>query len=159
MTANQVTQVHKDIDVELDNFYAKSLNFFEWRFPDPSEAWIVPLGENRFHAQFDEFYACIASPDYEFSIPLMGITSQGELKICGKVSWFVDLETFHTKDVSCEHGCFPVDDLIEIKVVDTSINVIEAEVELGGGAFEWFLESLVALLMPIIKYITNEKCK
>ena len=116
----------------------------------------MPLGENRFHAQFDEFYACIASPDYEFSIPLMGITSQGELKICGKVSWFVDLETFHTKDVSCEHGCFPVDDLIKIGVSDFELKMLDSNIELFGGALEWFIEMLANLFMPIIRAAVND---
>ena len=30
------------------------------------------------------------------------------------------------------------------------------QVELAGGATEWFLETLVTLLMPIIKYVAQD---
>ena len=35
------------------------------------------------------------------------------------------IETTHVKDVNCEHGCFPVDDLIDIKWIDHDLRVIE----------------------------------
>ena len=54
------------------------------------------------------------------------------------------------------HGCFPVDDLIHVEIAHAEISVVDAEVKLEGGAFEWFLESLLTLMLPVIKYIAND---
>ena len=67
------------------------------------------------------------------------------------------IETTHVKDVLCEHGCFPVDDLIDINWIDHDLRMIELNSELNGGAFEWFLSGLLELLNPIMLYILNAK--
>ena len=87
---------------------------------------------------------------------MLGINSKGAMTICGNAKWEITIETSLKKDVECKHGCFPVDDLIHVEVVEAGIAVQEATVKIEGGAFEWFLESLIALLMPIIKYVANE---
>ena len=87
----------------------------------------------------------------------MGITSSGEFKLCSTLMWYVELETTHTKDVNCEYGCFPVDDLVVINVTDFHVELIDPVVELNGGGLEWFLETLIMLFMPVITYVTNEK--
>ena len=125
VTSNMVSWVHKNIEVEFSNGWAKNINISETKFPDASEPWLKSIGDNRFHGKFDDGYACITSDDYEWTVPLMGITSSGDFKLCATVAWFVDLETHHTKDVNCEHGCFPVDDLLEIKIVDFHVSLID----------------------------------
>ena len=34
--------------------------------------------------------------------------------------------------------------------------MLDANVELGGGAFEWFVEMMANLFMPIIRSATND---
>ena len=40
-------------------------------------------------------------------------------------------------------------------MLDADIRVKDAKVTLDGGAKEWFLETLIALLMPIIKQVAQ----
>ena len=58
----------------------------------------------------------------------MGWITKGAMTICGTCDWMVELETSHKKDLNCTHGCFPVDDLVHVEVVDASIYVLDANV-------------------------------
>ena len=97
------------------------------------------------------------SQDYLYPVPFIGIESKGEIKVCGTAVWYVVIETSHVKDVDCEHGCFPVDDLINIDWIDHDLRMIQIDSELNGGAFEWFLGSLIELLNPLMLYLLNVK--
>ena len=162
MRAVTIPRRYKGFDVDLgNNFedgYGKNVEFTKYDIPDPTELWLKPVeGQpNRFVAN-ETYSACVLSKDYWYKVPFIGIESKGEIQVCGTAIWYVVIETTHVKDVNCEHGCFPVDDLIDINWIDHDLRVIELNSELNGGVFEWFLGALLELLNPIMLYILNAK--
>ena len=61
--------------------------------PDFNKPWLKRVDDNTFRATFDDFYACVYTPDYEYNVPIMGINSKGAMTVCGTAAWDLVLET------------------------------------------------------------------
>ena len=152
------TGFNVDLGNNFEDGYGKNIQFTRYETPDPTELWLKPVPgfPNRFAAN-ETFVGCVLSEDYLYKVPIIGIESKGEIKVCGTSVWYVVIETSHRKDINCDHGCFPVDDLIDINWIDHDLRMVGITSELNGGAFEWFLGALLELLNPLMLYLLNAK--
>ena len=85
-------------------------------------------------------HGCVSFEEYSLYLNSF-MQSSGSLKICGKYAMTSIIRLGHKKDLTCQHGCFLSNDLVDMEYIDNDMYDVDVKLRLlDANLLEWILE-------------------